>query len=110
MFGTMSDQTVYTAVNLADSSDQFTVKAGSYLFAQYDLLDKLGYALARNAEAVFHICDADTGNIERPLRSTNVNDALTEALAVANWKIQDPVELIGGALTGGFGFDENQPH
>lgn len=108
MFGTMSDQTVYTAVNLADSSDRFTVHAELYLLAQSELLNKLGYDVVdymRN----FTLVDADTGEIEQVLNSNNMIDVLTEALAFAKWKIQEPVTLIGGALTGGFGFDENQP-
>lgn len=109
MFGTMSDQTVYIASSLTDPSDKFTVHAESYLLAQVKLLDKLGYIIIpghRANEGKFFLCDADVTDVPGELmQSTDMIDALNEALNIAKWVVQDPVTLIGGAVRGGFSIE-----
>lgn len=104
MFGEMSDQTVYIACSLTDSSDRFTVPAESLGEAQYTLLDKLGYVVMYNKKQ-FHLCDADTMEKERVLEATSMEEAFNAALLIAKWKILDPMELVGGRMGGGFSIE-----
>lgn len=107
MFGTMSDQTVYIASSLTDPSDKFTVHAESYTLAQVELLDKLGYKIVQDRDGAFGLVDADDEDVLEHLlyNSTNMIDALNEALKIAKWVVQDPITLIGGAMQGGYSIE-----
>lgn len=109
MFGEMSDQTVYIACSLTDSSDKFTVEAESYVLAQVELLDKLGYVVVTNnigtIRCAYLLADIDDMTDYKPLKSTTIDNALNEALTIAKWKILDPMELVGGRMGGGFSIE-----
>lgn len=100
--GKVESYTLYEAVNVQDSSDRFKVVADTELHAKIELLDKLGYIIVPNS-GVFYLCDAeDSTKVAARLESKTLETAVDEVLKAARWKIQEPVDMVGGSLGGGF--------
>lgn len=100
--GKIESYTRYEAVSVQDSSDRFTVIADTELHAKIELIDKLGYKIIPNG-GVLYLCDAeDDTKLAAKLDSKTVEAAADEVLRAARWRIQEPMELVGGSLSGGF--------
>lgn len=101
----IESHTVYEAVNMADPSDRFRVVADTEMHAKIELLDKLGYDIevADDANRELYLRDVETGERQARLKSVTIDGALDEVLRAAKWRIQEPTEMIGGALSSGFG-------
>lgn len=101
----VESHTAYVAVNTMDSSDRFMIIADSETHAKFELLDKLGYTLVeRLATGRFILLDVDTQDEQAELNAVTLEGALDEVLKAARWRIQEPMDMVGGSL--GQGFEE----
>jgi hypothetical protein len=103
--GKVESHTVYEAVNVRDTSDRFKVIADSELHAKVELLDKLGYrvdTVSKESDSGFKLVDADTDEVKAILTAGTYELCIDEVLRAAKWKIQEPMEMIGGSMGGGF--------
>jgi hypothetical protein len=101
--GKVESYTVYEAVNVSDSSDRFKVIADTELHAKLELIDKLGYTVkATTPSTAFVLVDAETEVFKAHLASRTLEAAVDEVLKAARWKIQEPMEMVGGTMGSGF--------
>jgi hypothetical protein len=100
---TVESYTVFEAVNVQDPSDRLHVVAESELQAKIELIDKLGYVVQPISHGPgFALADVETNEHKAWLKSTTLDAALDEVLTAAKWRIQEPMQMVGGAINAGF--------
>lgn len=101
----IESRTEYVAVGATDPSDRFRIIAETESLAKVQLIDKLGYAVKQGDSATsFALIDADPPHdVQAVLRSKTYEAALDEVLSVAQWRIRESYDMIGGELGEGFG-------
>lgn len=99
----VEDQVQYEVVLNSDTHVRFRVIAESETAAKVQALDKIGYAIVPGG-ARFVLVDAeDTDDVETVLQAKTLERAFDEAFKHIGWTIDEPVQMIGGALGEGFG-------
>jgi hypothetical protein len=106
---TMENRTVYQGVNMQDSNDRITLSATTERAAKVEMLDQLGYIVV-NSKGQFFLQDADDQDSALiPIKeSKSMDDAHDKALKSLQWKVDEPMELIGGSVPTGMGYDDEQ--
>lgn len=102
----IDDRIVFTGVSLDDSNDVVQLQSTRDLTAKVELLDQLGYEIVTHDDKFF------IGDVENPdaaivpLRNVaTIDQALDEALAINRWKLNEPTEMVGGALPSNMKYD-----
>lgn len=99
--GKVESYTVYEAVNTRDSSDRFKVIADTELHAKIELLDKLGYRV-EPGDMAYRLVDAETDEPKAVLQGATVDACVDQVLKAAHWRIQEPMNMVGGSLGSGY--------
>lgn len=106
---TIESRTVFVGVNIDDSNDRVVLLAGDERTAKVELLDQLGYEIVERLGDFFisDVEDPDAAPV-RVKGAMSYLAALDFALTVNRWKLGEPIELIGGDMPSGMGYDDEQ--
>lgn len=105
---TIENRNVFYGVNSQDRNDRILLEATTELGAKVELLDQLGYAIEESGKS-FVLVDVDSEEDTVPVPgATSFEHAHDIVLKEARWEVSDPVEMIGGTLPGGMGYDDEQ--
>jgi len=106
---TMENRIVFQGVNINDSNDRITLSASTERAAKVEMLDQLGYLIV-NSKGQFFLQDADNEDSALIVikGATSMDNAHDLALKDLQWKVDEPMELIGGSMPSGMGYDDEQ--
>ena len=105
---TLENRSVFYGVNSQDRSDRIQLEAATERGAKIELLDQLGYAIEQSGKS-FVLCDVDNVEDTVPVPgATSFENALDLVLKQARWEVSEPIEMIGGTMSGGMGYDDEQ--
>lgn len=100
----VKDSIAYEVASLADPSLRFRVVSDSEAAAKHEALDKIGYNIAVIDGAYFLVDADDHTMVECTLNSAStLPEAFTAAFKAISWEISEPIHMLGGAMSDGFG-------